>query len=397
MSAGSSRHPALAAVLAPGSADAQSVLARRIAEHAPFAVAEAKPVALESWLQTGFGNWDLLAALPELTAEVPVRLVAQDHVPAQTDGQSWLRIEAPVELGFLDEDFGQFPRRSVPKRLEPLFWTGPEKTFAVIDAAAFPALPERLSASDMRHGCLFEGKAEQELGEAAPWLVELAPDQRIVRDLFAGAGRDGRDPVRPAALFLRSGDTFSDLRAHLRQFVRLKSREGGWAYFHFWEGPYLFGLIEAVARNELPEFTRFFVSRKAKIQYVGHLDPHGTWHGATCVDAPPKANAALMLTPEVREILQRVRGEQFLCRLREYLGQHQGPGEDALSEQHVQHLVREARQYGFTLEKAIANYARARLTAGRKLDEMPWFRELLSHNLHQLDTSQVVLETCLNR
>ncbi|MBL3576069.1 hypothetical protein [Rhodovulum sulfidophilum] len=66
----------MAAVLAPGSADAQSVIARWIAEHAPFAVAETKPVALESWLQTGGGNWDLLATLPELTAEVPVRVVA---------------------------------------------------------------------------------------------------------------------------------------------------------------------------------------------------------------------------------------------------------------------------------------------------------------------------------
>ena len=246
------------------------------------------PVALLNWQHTSHDEWDIPPVLPELGPKEPVRLVRAAQ-SAQEDAFSAgaIRIEPPIEAGFLGDQFGVYPKKTVPDALRPTLWDGDAHSYAVIDAASVPNLPERLAASEMPHACLFEGRAAQDLGVAAPWLVELAPGEKLLRDLFTRTADQIAEGHAPAGLFLRSENGFPEVKAHLRQFVRLRDEAGNWAYFRFWEGPYLFGVFEALTRNELAEFGRLFVSRKAVIGSFGYMDLHGCWHEARLPSSSP--------------------------------------------------------------------------------------------------------------
>jgi hypothetical protein len=46
-------------------------------------------------------------------------------------------------------------------------------TYAILDAARIPNLPEILAQGTARHECLFKGAAYDDWGHVAPWLVAL--------------------------------------------------------------------------------------------------------------------------------------------------------------------------------------------------------------------------------
>lgn len=361
------------------------------------------PVALLNWQHTSHDEWDIPPVLPELGPKEPVRLVRAAQ-SAQEDAFSAgaIRIEPPIEAGFLGDQFGVYPKKTVPDALRPTLWDGDAHSYAVIDAASVPNLPERLAASEMPHACLFEGRAAQDLGVAAPWLVELAPGEKLLRDLFTRTADQIAEGHAPAGLFLRSENGFPEVKAHLRQFVRLRDEAGNWAYFRFWEGPYLFGVFEALTRNELAEFGRLFVSRKAVIGSFGYMDLHGCWHEARLC-APPGSslpapvNSVPVLTGQLRGIFRSIRAQGFVRRLRLHLNEilrRETAISTPLSDPEVLTLVREARSHGLTLEKSIADYAQARMMTPQGFDRAPWFAVLQRQKLHQLDFARAVLERC---
>ena len=45
------------------------------------------------------------------------------------------------------------------------------RTYAILDAAKAPGLPELLAASELEHRCLFKGDTYEELKDVAPWIV----------------------------------------------------------------------------------------------------------------------------------------------------------------------------------------------------------------------------------
>ena len=55
----------------------------------------------------------------------------------------------------------------------------------VLDAARLPGLPERLEAEGVPYRSLFQGQAAQELRDVAPYLVQVSPSDRLLRDFTA--------------------------------------------------------------------------------------------------------------------------------------------------------------------------------------------------------------------
>lgn len=112
---------------------------------------------------------------------------------------------------------------------DPLF------TYAVLDAASIPLLPDILAGTGLTYRSLFQGETEETFKNAAPYLIGMEEDGRFTRQLFSADGwakdlwNDG------CSTFIRSHRPFNDMRAHLRRFTRIRDETGKWFYFRFWD------------------------------------------------------------------------------------------------------------------------------------------------------------------
>ncbi len=131
--------------------------------------------------------------------------------------------------------------------------SGVPDTFVLLDAGRVPFLSERLEQAGRTGLCLFQGEAEAETGDVAPWLVDLREDDRLLRDLMT---KDDADPWalwdRQAGTFIRSNADIATLRQHLRRFTRQRDRRGAWHYVRFYDpaviGPYLISMTDEKRR-----------------------------------------------------------------------------------------------------------------------------------------------------
>lgn len=116
-------------------------------------------------------------------------------------------------------------------------------TYAILDAAKIPNLPELLDASDLEHACLFQGDAFDELANVAPWIVKLEEDANLTRALFTFTEPDiaWEYWTNEPGLYLRSTATLDALRSHFRKFTKVRmadiprSDQAAWQYFRFYE------------------------------------------------------------------------------------------------------------------------------------------------------------------
>jgi hypothetical protein len=172
---------------------------------------------------------------------------------AAREAQAGLRIAeiGPVEP--LGAQFGVRPKKTVPDALrEALFGQPaptkaerarfaedipPLATYAVLDAAKLPyLLIGLLETSGLRHQSLFQGETQEELGEYAPYLVELTEDNDFTRRLFTGPDGVGGLWEKKLGIYLRSRAGFDSLRKHLRRFTRLRTEQSTqWYFFRFWD------------------------------------------------------------------------------------------------------------------------------------------------------------------
>ncbi|MEP3344970.1 MAG: DUF4123 domain-containing protein [Litoreibacter sp.] len=170
--------------------------------------------------------------------------------------------ELPTPLP-LDLQFGTDAPLDLPAELGPWIFgdvetrVGHTRTFAVLDAAKVEGLREQLDASSLTHKCLFQGAAEEELGEVAPWLVELQPGNTFTRNLFTkhpDAATSWHLWDSDAAVFLRSSSDLQAVRKHLRRFTRAQDRAGKWYFVRFYDPAVLPGFIKSLPDEKRTEF-----------------------------------------------------------------------------------------------------------------------------------------------
>ena len=158
-------------------------------------------------------------------------------------------VEAPAEPALrigtiegvepLDAQLGVAEVKTVPDALyEPLFGQPtdtPLHTYAILDAAKVPNLPELLEVSGLAHRCLFKGDAYDELKDVAPWIVQLEDKNAFTRNLFTRSDAPWHLWDSEVGIYLRSTANLQTLNAHFRTFTKLQQTDGRWRYFRFWE------------------------------------------------------------------------------------------------------------------------------------------------------------------
>jgi Domain of unknown function (DUF4123) len=142
----------------------------------------------------------------------------------------------------LDSQLGMLPKRTTPMALRDALFgaSGPSDqkvrgTFAILDAAKIPTLPDMLADSGLPYRCLFQGKALDDLHAVAPYIVALTEDHKFTRSLFTDAGMPGDLWGKSPGIYLRSAEPLDDLWKHFRKFTRLQDTNGKWYFWRFWD------------------------------------------------------------------------------------------------------------------------------------------------------------------
>jgi hypothetical protein len=100
--------------------------------------------------------------------------------------------------------------------------------WAILDCARDPQIYRALLASRLEFRCLYSGRLPPALEMVAPHLVELLPDHRLTTTLLdEGWGRAW-------GVFLKIEDP-SNLRHHLRKFLKVRDEAGRRLLFRYYD------------------------------------------------------------------------------------------------------------------------------------------------------------------
>ena len=182
-------------------------------------------------------------------------------------GETAFRLEQLQDLHPLDAQIGHWPKQTAPALLQALLFppisppalagTTKPATFAILDAAKLPFLPQRLDGSGLQHCSLFDGETAEDLRDVAPYLVELEPENDFTRRIFTASGQPGDLAMQEPGLICRAPAALDQMRRHFRRFTRVQNDQGDWIYFRYWERSLFLALRASLS---LPASQRFFAA-----------------------------------------------------------------------------------------------------------------------------------------
>jgi len=185
----------------------------------------------------------------------------------------------------------------------------PLKLYGLLDAARVMGLVEILEASGLPHRCLFTGKAQEELADSAPWLVELPTDSSLLRRLFTTTEQPDGLAQLEAGILIRSRAALPVLHRHLRRFTRLRDNDGSWFFFRYWSPPISTGLLSMGNVADIDAFVSpFFPSDQDALALICP-----SRHGVSVLTRVPDTQgpkAAPQLTQPVVAHLRQLRREE---------------------------------------------------------------------------------------
>jgi hypothetical protein len=129
-----------------------------------------------------------------------------------------------------------------------------------------------LDAIDLPAQCLFEGKAAEESGETAPWLVDMsipepgeAGSLSFYRKFFARHWPVG------TSLLIQTDASFTAVRQHLRRFTQLPVQDDGRIrFFRFWDPRVLHPFLTIIA-DDAPRMRRMMMTDDGQpLNYIIH-------------------------------------------------------------------------------------------------------------------------------
>ena len=189
-------------------------------------------------------------------------------VPERSNGPSkdalaalpFMQIEELGSVAPLDAQICVTSKLSVPPFLRPAIFGQVDAdkilaTYAILDAARIPNLPEILAQGTARHECLFKGAAYDDWGHVAPWLVALDESDVLTRRLFTRGQAAWHLWDNQAGIFLRSALDLISLQRHFRKFTRAVDRQGRWHYLRFYDPAYLTDYVSSLGPEKFLRFT----------------------------------------------------------------------------------------------------------------------------------------------
>jgi hypothetical protein len=118
-------------------------------------------------------------------------------------------------------------------RLKQRVWQAdsvrPVRIYAVLDCARDAAIYDLIGRSYREKGCLFAGKLDYELERAAPFLLELQPGDSVTDEILLR----GWDSAW--GILIRTEASFRSLRRHLRTYLRVRTEEGRFLLFRYYD------------------------------------------------------------------------------------------------------------------------------------------------------------------
>lgn len=127
--------------------------------------------------------------------------------------------------------------------LWPAAGKGPS-VWAVLDGARDPRIYLALLESRLEFRCLYSGRLPRELEMVAPQLVELLPGHRLTERLLGeGAGQAW-------GVFMQAADA-SNLRHHLRKFLKVEDEAGRRLIFRYYDPRVLRAYLPTCRHEEL--------------------------------------------------------------------------------------------------------------------------------------------------
>jgi len=100
--------------------------------------------------------------------------------------------------------------------------------WAIVDAAQDQQVYWTLTNSFLPHSCLFAGALPEALEMAAPYLVQLDPEDKFTAYLAKNLRRN-------VAIFLQSDSSLRELRRHLRTFLTVRDTSGRRMLFRYYD------------------------------------------------------------------------------------------------------------------------------------------------------------------
>lgn len=136
----------------------------------------------------------------------------------------------------------------------------------VADGAAIDGLTERLEVCGLEHHCLFPSSTLKEAAGAAPWLIQIDPENAFARSLLDQTP-GAHWSIWTSGIMLSSTMPGSALAQHLKKRVLRTRPKNGRTFHRFWEPAAVFDYFSALHR--LPDRAReLFHSAEGSIEGI---------------------------------------------------------------------------------------------------------------------------------
>ena len=118
-------------------------------------------------------------------------------------------------------------------------------TYAVLDGASVPELPQRLYEGDTENICLYRGELSDELIHVAPYLVHIYPGSRITDWLLSESWG------KHWGIFAQSEVSFATIKKHFRSLLTVNNENGDPMLFRYYDPRVLVPYAMTCAIEEL--------------------------------------------------------------------------------------------------------------------------------------------------
>ena len=217
-----------------------------------------------------------------------------------------------------------------------------------------------LEASQLQYQSLFQGEAQGELKEQAPYLVELKEDNSFTRQLFTGPEGVNGLWDKELGIYIRSRAPFADIRKHFRKFTRVQDENGNWFLFRFWDSKVSRFYLENIDAQRSYGKLRYIFSDiicKWVTCEIGTNTIFGLGKTEGSIDK------AFQLNQNDYSIFSDFSWKKYLDKLLRILRSEHSDLYSLSTNDEIVEIAEQARQQNFRTEIAAYNYVRSCLTA----------------------------------
>lgn len=126
----------------------------------------------------------------------------------------------------------------------------PLRAYILLDASQSADITICLEGFNANARCLFDGQAQDDLGDVAPWLVELTR----YSDVWDWFCKDGFG--KNWGIFIHSRLTLAKLKVQMKKFIKIEDEDGELYFFKFYRPQHLNTYLPVFDAKQLESFMR---------------------------------------------------------------------------------------------------------------------------------------------